>query len=112
MRGLLFAFGTQARENNEILWYERDENKGERRVSHRVVYVKYFGYTAKREGYAKYCGYNGNKQNFSANASKLRLSCGYAVLFGHPNAFGTSHIRCAVIRNQPQEYLRDTHEDS
>jgi hypothetical protein len=30
----------------------------------------------------------------------------------NPNAFGTSHIRCAVIRNQPQEYLRDTHEDS
>ena len=38
-----------------------------------------------------------DKQNFSANAPKLRLSCGYAVLFGHPNVFGTSHIRCAII---------------
>jgi hypothetical protein len=54
VRGLLFAFGTPARENNEILWYERDENKGEKRVSHRVVYVKYFGYTAKMERYTKF----------------------------------------------------------
>jgi hypothetical protein len=44
-------------------------------------------------------GYTEDKQNFSANAPKLRLSCGYAVLFGHPNAFGSSLIRCAVVRN-------------
>jgi hypothetical protein len=26
---------------------------------------------------------------------------GYTTSIGHPNAFGTSHIRCAVIRNMP-----------
>ena len=72
MRGLLFAFGTQAKENKEVLWDERDENKGERKVIHREVYVKYFGYTTKREGYAKFV--------YAANLERYAKYCDIAKL--------------------------------
>jgi hypothetical protein len=44
VKGLLFAFGTPAREKNEVQQNERKENKGERKVNHVELYTQYCGY--------------------------------------------------------------------